>query len=258
MEPFDFLARPLLAFRRDLSRPTSETRSPTDPEAPITYRTRQESTSSSSPLEIIDVDSTGSFRSLFDKVKNTLSPATKRRTSENSSAHESSIPSGVNAPSAVDSTLSRKSRQHCLRHHKSVSFADTVESNSENDINYSIDERNEIIRKAHLLADQILLAGMDEVTARARASNGLAMWNNDDASEENFQRDFHRTFETRRLSGEHAEDLIYQDLSAEIVAYVLKHALRTVKNEQQPAGPTTKTEPSEPTNDPDEEFIDLK
>lgn len=252
------LARPLLAFRRDLSRPTSETRSPTDPDSTYTYRTRQDSTSSSSPLEIIDVDSTGSFKSLFDKVKNTLSPATKRRTSENSTAHETSIPVGVNTHVAVDAARTRKSQQHSLHHHKSVSFADTVESSSESDNNYSIDDRNEIVRNAHLLADQILVAGIDQLTMQILSSHSSPVCDTDDTSEDAFQRDFHRTIKARRLSGDNPDELIYQDLSAEIVAYVLKHALRTVKKEQEMAALTMQTESSERTNDHDDEFIDLK
>jgi hypothetical protein len=253
-----FLARPLLAFRRDLSRPTSETRSSADPDEICTYRTRQESTSSSSPLEIIDVDSTGSFKSLLDKVKNTLSPATKRRTSENSTAYETSIPVGVNTHAEADSTPTTKSRQHTLRHHKSVSFADAVDSSSESDINYSVDDHNEIVRNAQLLADQILVAGIDQVTTQTPASNGPAVCSTDDTSEDSFQRDFHRTIKARQLSGDNPEALIYQDLSAEIVAYVLKHALRTVKKEQELAALTIQTQPSKPTNDRDDEFIDLK
>jgi hypothetical protein len=45
------------------------------------------------------------------------------------------------------------------------------------------------------------------------------------------------------------EDLVYQDLSAEIVSYVLKHALRTLKKEQ---NESTKNEQD------DDDIIDLK
>ena len=191
-------------------------------------------------------------------MKNTLSPATKRRTSENSTAHETSIPAGVNTHAAVDATQPRKSRQTSLRHHKSVSFADAVEGSSDSDNNYSIDDRNEIVRNAHLLADQILVVGIEQVTTQILSSHSSPVCNTDDTSEDAFQRDFHQTIKARRLSGDNPEELIYQDLSAEIVDYVLKHALRTVKKEQEMAALTMQTEPSERTNDHDDEFIDLK
>ena len=81
-----YLARPILALKRDLSRTSSASRTSSDQETNSpSFITHQESISSSSPLEIIDIDTSsgsGSFKTIFDKVKNTLSPSTKRRTSE--------------------------------------------------------------------------------------------------------------------------------------------------------------------------------
>lgn len=57
-------ARPFLNLKRDRPRPDSEN-----------------STSSSSPLEIIEIDNHGSIRSIVERVKNTFSPSVKRRNS---------------------------------------------------------------------------------------------------------------------------------------------------------------------------------
>lgn len=70
--------------------------------------------------------------------------------------------------------------------------------------------------------------------------------------DDDFQRNFHLTIKPRRLFNDNKEDLVYQDLSAEIVAYVLKHAIRTLKKEQEEElTATTKKEENE-------DFIDLK
>lgn len=66
-----------------------------------------------------------------------------------------------------------------------------------------------------------------------------------------FQRHFHLTIKPRRIINDNKEDLAYQDLSAEIVAYVLKHAIRTLKKEQEELTATT-------MNEENEDFIDLK
>jgi hypothetical protein len=238
-----FLARPLLAFKRDLSRPTSETRVPTDQDTLSTPRTRQESSSSSSPLEIIDVDASGSFKSIFDKFKNTLSPSTKRRTSENPNNVETKNSSTNNV------SVNKKSQKHQLQHHKSVSFANNIENDYDSDsINqYSIDDRNEIVRNAQTIADQILVASIDEATTTTKIDTSA-----NNQIDEDFQRDFHLKIKPRRIKNDNKEDLVYQDLSAEIVAYVLKHAIRTLRKEQEQLMMTTTT------NEQNDDFIDLK
>jgi hypothetical protein len=250
-----FLARPLLAFKRDLSRPTSETRVPNDQDFLSTNRTRQESTSSSSPLEIIDIDTSGSFKSIFDKVKNTLSPSTKRRTSENPNNNnnddERKNSSGENRNSSISSLSNKNSEKPRLHHHKSVSFADNIENDFDSDnINhqYSVDDQYEIVRNAQTLADQILNASISEATTKTKAISN----NNTNDDDIEFQREFHQTIKQRRILNDNKEDLVYQDLSAEIVAYILKHALRTLKKEQEQL--------IRPTNNNNEEddFIDLK
>ena len=242
-----FLARPLLAFKRDLSRPTSETRPTTDQDLLSSQRTRHESSSSSSPVEIIDIDASGSFKSIFDKVKNTLSPSAKRRPSEipiNDDAKSSDLPSSI-TPSSNE-----KSRKHQLHQQKSVSFAENIENDNDSDsINqYSADDRNEIVRNAQTLTDQILSASIDEATMKTKSTN---VFTKNDDDDENFRREFNLNILPRQIFSDNKADLIYQDLSAEIVAYVLKHAIRTLKKEEEQLLIT-------PNEEDNEDFIDLK
>ncbi|CAF3538972.1 unnamed protein product [Rotaria sordida] len=247
------IARPLLAFKRDLSRPTSETRVPNDHESVLTSNhTYQESSSSSSPLEIIDIDTSSSFRSIFNKVRDTLSPSTKRRASENSTNNviENSLKENENLSSTI--SINKKSQKHYLCQ-KSVSFAENIDTDYDSDSynRYSIDDRNKIVRNAQTLADKILIASINATAVAKLASTNKLSNENDDA----FEQDFHQTIKPRRISINNKEDLVYQDLSAEIVAYVLKHALRTLKQEQDQS---TENQLIINQNEQDEEFIDLK
>ncbi|CAF0905498.1 unnamed protein product [Rotaria sordida] len=247
------IARPLLAFKRDLSRPTSETRVPNDHESVLTSNhTYQESSSSSSPLEIIDIDTSSSFRSIFNKVRDTLSPSTKRRASENSTNNvtENSLKENENLSSTI--SINKKSQKHYLCQ-KSVSFAENIDTDYDSDSynQYSIDDRNKIVRNAQTLADKILIASINATAVAKLASTNKLSNENDDA----FEQDFHQTIKPRRISINNKEDLVYQDLSAEIVAYVLKHALRTLKQEQDQS---TENQLIINQNEQDEEFIDLK
>ncbi|CAF1270621.1 unnamed protein product [Adineta steineri] len=249
------IARPILAFKRDLSRPTSETRVPTDQELPTSYHTRQGSTSSSSPLEIIDIDTSGSIKSIFDKVKNTLSPSTKRRTSNNIINDEiKKNSSKENDLTLTNSSSNKDLRKHHLHNCKSVSFADDITSDSDSDSNnqYSSVDRNKIVQNAHTLADQILMESIDRATMK-KLSNIT-----DDDADNNFEQDFHRTIKPRRIRTDDIEDLVYQDLSAEIVAYILKHALRTLKKEQEQSILSIKNETITNQTEENDDFIDLK
>ncbi|UJR28546.1 hypothetical protein I4U23_009781 [Adineta vaga] len=224
------IARPILAFKRDLSRPTSENRTTTDRDDETSSRLRQGSTSSSSPLEIIDIDTSGSIKSIFDRVKNTLSPSTKRRTSDNTTPNDA-----IKKPSTLSEKSSRKKH---LQYRKSVSFADDVDNDSDSDSStqYSTNDRNTIVRNAHTLADRILMESIDEISTKK-------------CSQYEFIEEFNETIRPRRLSSNDIEDLVYKDLSAEIVAYVLKHALRTLKKEREQVQLLTEH---------DDDFIDLK
>jgi len=83
---------------------------------------------------------------------------------------------------------------------------------------------------------------------KTRSNNTL--YNNDD-DDDDFKRDFHRLIKPRRILNDNKEDLVYQDLSAEIVAYILKHALRILKKEQEQLIISIQ-------NEEDDDFIDLK
>ena len=247
-----FLARPLLAFKRDLSRPTSEARLPAEDEPVASYRTRQESNSSSSPLEIIDIDSTGAFKSIFDKVKNTLSPSSKRRDLDSSALRDNSE---EDPSSPRDRAFDDQSRKHRADSQRNTSVGGTSDSDSDNDTGRFSNDQHEIIRNAHSIADQILSAGIDKATGRTASNNAVPSSN---SADDDFQRDFHRAIQTRHVSADETEESIYQDLSAEIVTYVLEHALRTIKQEQeQPIG-SSKMQSIAGNYEQNEDFVDLK
>ena len=114
-----------------------------------------------------------------------------------------------------------------MKNQKSVSFAEDVE--------------NDIVRHANRLAEQILHESLARLVDDRTSSKNTA---------ENFRDDFHRTIQPQRLTGECAEEAIYEHLSSEIVAYVLKHALRTLKEEEELDRSSTERT--------DDDFIDLK
>jgi hypothetical protein len=254
------LARPLLAFKRDLSRPPTEACATVDCEALPIPQTRQGSTSSSSALEIIDIDTAGSFRSIFDKVKNTLTPSTKRRTSDGSHAQQTPRSSQVNAPSDIDSCSTSRSRQPSLYRDRSISLTDSNTNRRDYEHRYSLDDQNKIVCNAQQLADQILLASIDEATTQTLSTcNPCEKFDTTPSDDdENFQRDFHRAIAKRHISEQCMEDVVYQDLSADIVTYILKHALRTVTKEQEQCLSSTDKNIIDQTCEHDDDFIDLK
>jgi len=75
--------------------------------------------------------------------------------------------------------------------------------------------------------------------------------NNKNNDDDDFEQEFHRTIKPRHILNDNKQDLVYQDLSAEIVAYILKHALRTLKKEQEQLIITI-------NNEENDDFIDLK
>ena len=237
-----YLARPILAFKRDLSRTSSTTRTSSDQETiSPTFITHQESISCSTPLEIIDIEpsiGSGSFRNILDKVKNTLSPSIKRRTSEGYSIDEEKKASRQYRHSSISSLSNKNHRKNRLRHHKSVSFAENTEDDS---------HRNELVDNIKTLADQIIMASIDETTTNPINSSST----NIEDDEDDFQRNFYQTIRPRRISigNGNGKDLVYQDISAEIVGYVLKHALRLIEKEDEDLLLTEKQ---------NEDYIDLK
>ena len=232
-------------MKRDRSRPPEEKVSTTDHESA--------STSSSSPLEIVDIDTTGSIRSIFDRVRNTLSPAVRRRTSENCNPDESC------SPSISETKSNEKSEKVVLRNQKSVSFAGDVENSSDSDNGYSTTDQNQIANNAQRLADQILTESIGQAAARIPESNISEHSKSiDEFNENDFREDFRRCFQQRRILDNTKEDLIYQDLSAEIVSYILKHALRTLKKEHEELHPMKNQQDYNQSIDDEDDPIDLK
>jgi hypothetical protein len=74
-------------------------------------------------------------------------------------------------------------------------------------------------------ADQNLMTSIAETTAQTSFTF--------EDDENDFERQFHQTIRPRRISIGNSKDLVYQDLSAEIVGYVLKHALRMLEKEDE-------------------------
>jgi hypothetical protein len=91
------------------------------------------------------------------------------------------------------------------------------------------------------------MASIDETTTNPINSSS----NNIEDDEDNFQRHFYQAIRPRRISigTGNGKDLVYQDISAEIVAYVLKHALRLIEKEDEDLLLAEKQ---------NEDFIDLK
>ncbi|CAF0882463.1 unnamed protein product [Rotaria sp. Silwood1] len=258
------IARPLLAFKRDLSRPSSAVRTSSEQESVLrsektAFITQQESvSSSSSPLDIIDIETSSSLKTILNRVKNTLSPSTKRRTSEDFPIDDIRRPPGECRHSSISSVSNRNPRRNILRHHKSVSFADNnIQYDGDTDRNnpYSTDDRNESVRNVYTLAHPVVMASIDEMTTNQINPTDISstVENNDC----DFERNFRESIRPRRISIGNSQDLIYQDLSAEIVSYVLKHALRVLEKEDEDSL-LTENEKVINKNEYNEDLIDLK
>ncbi|CAF0842373.1 unnamed protein product [Adineta ricciae] len=186
------IARPLIALKRDLERSSSKTRTSSDHDSgsssqDTTFVTRQETLLSSSPLEIIDFETSNPVRSILDKIKSTVSIPVERKISGDCSTD-------VTLNNAQHSLLDKPS----LSHHKSVSFAGC----------------NQFVKEGEGSTDE------------------PANQTNKNDCETDFDQQFRRMFKPRRISLSDSEELVYQDLSAEIVGYVLKHALRMIEKEE--------------------------
>ncbi|CAF3040402.1 unnamed protein product [Rotaria socialis] len=265
------IARPLLALKRDLSRPASSIHTGSPQESVIrpnqtSFIKQQESVlPSSSPIEIIDIETSASLETVFDKVNYTLS-SPKRCTSEDSSTDDSIKPTREYRHASICSLSNRNHPRNLLRH-KSVSFVDNnIQYHNNDDDNnndngtdrnnqYLIDEPREILANAHACDHNILMPRIDERTIHSiNFSDTLPILNDQG---HNFKREFYQSVRPRRISIGNSHDLIYQDLSAEIVSYVLKHALRMLEKEDEDLllaenGKTINT------NEYHEDFIDLK
>ncbi|UJR20974.1 hypothetical protein I4U23_024080 [Adineta vaga] len=176
------IARPLIALKRDLARSSSKRRTSSDQD-PISssqqtsFVSHQESSLSSSPLEIID------FQANIDKIQ-------------------------ITPKVSDDSSSTRNS----LSHHKNVSFVD--HNRAEKDIRETIDN-------------------LMKTESYKEATNHIDKCTVSNDFESDFHRHFQQMIKPRRISLGNSKDLVYQDLSAEIVGYVLKHALRSIEKEDE-------------------------
>lgn len=201
-------------MKRDLSRGPSASRVCSDHEVIQQEKSRSDH---ETPIENLDSDANGSLKTLFERVKNTLTPpvSTPPTTNNKTTTRRSSI-----------TTHSEKtSHSHRLKQQKSVSFAEVnpkkvVDNARETDRN-SNQAEEELVHTAYSFADQILLDTYDEANMTQLDDN------------QQFRQEFYQAIKPRRMSIGHCKDLVYQDLSAEIVAYVLKHALRSLELEDQ-------------------------
>jgi hypothetical protein len=243
----NFIARPLLAFKRDLSRASSSTRTSSDRDSIVTSEqpsiiSYQESILPSTPLEIIDIETNDSFKMLLDKVKNTFSPTTKRHTSEDFFIDDTEKPSREQRHSSISALSNKTHRKNRLRHNKSVSFAENIESDNASPYPVFVQQDEHV----HTLADDNIMTNIDGMTTHATS-------NFEDDDETDFEHHFHQAIQPRRRSIGSGKDLAYQDLSAEIVAYVLKHALRAIEKEDEELLLTENHK-----DEQEDELIDLK
>lgn len=178
------------------------------------------------------------MKTVIDKVKCVLSPSTKRRTEEISIVDDIIPPPRECRHSSIISLSNRNHPKNLLRH-KSVSFAEnTVLYNNSIDRTSidSTDDQKIIVDDIHTIGFQTLMPTIDEAaTNQMNTSDNMCTFDvdDDDGDDENFTRDFYQSIKPRRVSIGNSRDLIYQDLSAEIVSYVLKHAIRMIEQEDE-------------------------
>lgn len=211
------LARPLLALKQDLYRSSSTSRTSSEREstAETTFVSYEHSIlASSSPLEIIDIETPDPLKALLDKFKNAFSSSNPRGTSEDCPPPPPAPPDQIESSTKEHhhssiSTLPAKARRQKQFRHKSVSFAE--HNPMEEHVSTTMDSCDERILPSN--PDRHVLSTTDE-----------------DATD--IHQHLRRVIQPRRISIGHGNDLLYQDLAAEIVAYVLKHALRAVEEEE--------------------------
>ena len=208
------LARPLLDLKNDYDQSSSTNHAPSEQNSGL--QSQQESVGSLLPTKIIDSETNNSLKILLVKVKNTFSSSLKQRNSESCLTH-----------GTKESIVFKKDR------HKNVSFSvnDILHENDTETCNQSlIDDEKEVVDDISKVIHRILRANTDEIaTNEINPLNTLSTIDNND---DDFQRQFYRSLKTRRVSINYSsKDLVYQDLSAEIVTYVLKHALRISEEE---------------------------
>ena len=170
----------------------------------------------------------------LDKVKHTLSPTIRRRVSDKGSSTDNTDNLSREYQHSFIGSMSRKThRRDLFRRHKSVSFA-------ENTIQYENDTtRNQLSSRIDQIkpASNISTNDYDRSTTSINEisindMNQIDMPSNSENIDQDSECSFYQCIRPRRMSIGNSKELIYQDLSAEIVAYVLKHALRAVEQEE--------------------------
>jgi hypothetical protein len=225
----------LIALKRDLARSSSKSRAESDQDAasssnPASTASYQQSSSSSSPLEVSDIETSNPVKIIIDKIKHTVSSAAERRISQVSATDEH------HASADASPSTSR------LSQHKSVSFAEHTQFNQDS---LSMSElQNE-------LAHDTDHASTKESADRTSKGSISDNYDND------FDRRFRQMIKPRRISLGNSKELVYQDLSAEIVAYVLKHALRAIQKENAEAL-LSQDQPLVDGSDGNDDIVDLK
>ncbi|CAF0898926.1 unnamed protein product [Didymodactylos carnosus] len=263
------IARPLLAFGREFRRPLSTDRNENltskksidnnvEINEPITNMSTLIETNNSNNSLISDhhkvcdirddntVDNSTSSSTvnsvqttagnIFNSIIHTLSPKTNRRKSELLDK-----PRQTTCRSSSICTTARTERlNQYQRKSKCVSFAEDLDMNNDN----IIDDHTKIIKSAHSIADKILNSSLDILTytpsdvqqnnINQQSTSSSLSYLSSLPTTSNNDNDFSMSFlrSIRRPSLLENEELYFQDLSAEIVNYVLKHAIKVLKQEQ--------------------------
>ncbi|CAF1340605.1 unnamed protein product [Adineta steineri] len=224
------IARPLIALKRDFAR-SSSSKTHTSPNREsilssqqTSFVTHQESLLSSSPLEIIDFETNASIKPVLDKSMDSIS-STEQKNLDDITINQQHKSIKGHRQSSMNSSSNKNHRQNRLCHYKSVSFAEQIQY--DNDSQDSIKESNE---HEFVHNDPIITTTTTDIDKTINTIDESSIV---DDNENDFDQNFHHIIKPRRISIGNSKDLVYQDISAEIVAYVLKNALRIIEKEDE-------------------------
>lgn len=215
----------------------------------------------SPPTETIDIEHTHLLlATVLTRVKNTLSPSTKRRTSEACAVDHIKKPPTECRRSSMSCLSNKNQHNKLLNVHKSVSFA---EDDSDNKHQCLSNDQKQLVRTSQTFGRRSLMESINEVATNHSDSTQIisTIEDNDDNldADDNleFEHRFREAIRPRRMSVGNSEDLKYQDLSAEIVAYVLKTALKLLEQEDEELL-LAQSQDVPNKNEQGKDFIDLK
>ncbi|CAF1426658.1 unnamed protein product [Didymodactylos carnosus] len=265
------IARPLLAFSREFRRPPSTDRSrnstskksidnnveikqSVDNTPPILIETNNNDNlmtpnhhtideikednivDNNIPVTTMDSMKTAAGN-IFNSIIHTLSPKANRRQSDTIQEFRK-----TNCRSSSICTTTRNERlNQYQRKSKCVSFAEDIDMDNE----YEENDQEKIIKNACSVADKILTSSLNVITYMSPnicennthqqstllpSSSSSSLSSISTVNDNDFNISLHRSF--RRPLSSANEELCFQDLSAEIVNYVLKHAIKVLKQEQ--------------------------